>query len=158
MTEDHESRHHLRDLLEDFDAAMLVTRTGDKRMRARPMAVAKLEADADAYFVTAIDSPKVAEIETHPEVTLTFQGSGKFAWISGRARVVRDSALIDALWNEAWKVWFPKGKSDPALTLLEIDAQDGEYWDNTGAQAVKYGYEALMAYAKGRRPDERAAS
>lgn len=51
-------REHLYDLLKDFDTAMLVTKSADGHMHARPMAVAELRADADAYFVTGIDSPK----------------------------------------------------------------------------------------------------
>ncbi len=66
-------REHLYDLLKDFDTAMLVTRSADGHMHARPMAVAEMRPDADAYFVTGIDSPKVAEIKANPDVTLTFQ-------------------------------------------------------------------------------------
>ena len=57
-----EDEEHLYDLLASFETAMLVTRGRDGHMHARPMAVAEMRADADAYFVTSIDSPKVAEI------------------------------------------------------------------------------------------------
>jgi general stress protein 26 len=66
-------REHLYDLLKDFDTAMLVTRSADGHMHSRPMAVAEMRPDADAYFVTSIDSPKVAEINANPIVTLTFK-------------------------------------------------------------------------------------
>ncbi len=143
---------HLYDLLKDFDTAMLITRSGEGHMHARPMAVAELRPDADAYFVTAIDSPKVAEIEASPDVTLTFQSSNQFASVCGRVRVVRDPALIDRLWKEAWKVWFPKGKNDPSISLLQFNAQHGEYWDNAGTQGLKYAFEAAKAYVKGQTP------
>ena len=148
----HTRREHLYDLLKDFDTAMLVTRSDDGHMHARPMAVAELRPDADAYFVTSIDSPKVAEVDTSPSVTLTFQGSSQFASLSGRASVMRDRALIDRLWKEAWKVWFPKGKTDPTIALLRFSAEDGEYWDNAGAQGLKYAFEAAKAYVKGEQP------
>ncbi|MGH6609319.1 MAG: pyridoxamine 5'-phosphate oxidase family protein [Burkholderiaceae bacterium] len=145
---------HLYDLLKDFDTAMLVTRSTEGHMHARPMAVAELRADADAYFVTGIDSPKVEEIQANPDVTLVFQSSNQFASVCGRASVVRDPALIDRLWKEAWKVWFPKGKTDPSIALLKFDAQHGEYWDNAGAQGLKYAFEAAKAYVKGETPKE----
>ena len=145
-------REHLYDLLKDFDTAMLVTRSDDGHMNARPMAVAELRPDADAYFVTSIDSPKVAEVAASPSVTLTFQSSSQFASLSGRASVVQDRALIDRLWKEAWKVWFPKGKTDPTISLLKFSAEDGEYWDNAGAQGLKYAFEAAKAYVKGEQP------
>ena len=145
-------REHLYDLLKDFDTAMLVTRSDDGHMHGRPMAVAELRPDADAYFVTSIDSPKIAEVAASPSVTLTFQSSSQFASLSGRAGVVQDRALIDRLWKEAWKVWFPKGKTDPTITLLKFSAEDGEYWDNAGAQGLKYAFEAAKAYVKGEQP------
>ncbi|MDQ3261454.1 MAG: pyridoxamine 5'-phosphate oxidase family protein [Pseudomonadota bacterium] len=152
-----ERREHLYDLLKDFDTAMLVTRSADGQMRARPMAVAELHADADAYFVAGIDSPKVTEIEANPIVTLTFQSPNQFASVSGQAAVVRDQALVDRLWSEAWKVWFPKGKTDPAISLIKFNAHAGEYWNNAGAQGLKYVFEAAKAYVKGEtpKPDEK---
>ena len=67
-----EGGQHLYDLLSGFDTAILVTRAADGHLHARPMAVAELHADADAYFVTSIDSPKVAEIYADADVLLTF--------------------------------------------------------------------------------------
>jgi general stress protein 26 len=145
-------RAHLYELLEDFDTAMLVTHSDDGESHARPMAVAELRPGADAYFVTAIDSPKVAEIEANPKVTLTFQSAKQFATVSGRMSVMRDRALLDGLWKEAWKVWFPRGKSDPSLAVLRLDPEHGEYWDNTGIQGLKYAFEATKAYATGTTP------
>ena len=152
MAQATERKEHLYDLLQDFDTAMLITRSTDGGMHARPMAVAELEGDGDALFVTRIDSPKVAEIESDADVTLTFQHSNKFAAVYGRAMLVRDRALIERLWKEAWKVWFPQGKADPTLTLLKFDADHGEYWDNTGMEGMKYVFEAAKAYARGDTP------
>ena len=149
-----EQREHLYDLLKDFDTAMLVTRSPDGHMHARPMAIAELRSDADAYFVTGIDSPKAAEITAHPTITLTFQSSSQFASVSGRAEVVRDQALIDRLYKEAWKIWFPQGKADPSMALIKFTAQDAEYWDNAGAQGLKFAYRAAKAYLKGETPEE----
>jgi len=145
-------REHLYDLLKDFDTAMLVTRSDDGHMHARPMAVAEMRPDADAYFVTGIDSPKVAEINASSDVTLTFQSKTQFASVSGRATIVRDRALIDRLYKEDWKIWFPKGKTDPSISILQFNAQDGEYWDNAGAQGVKFLFKAAKAYVKGEQP------
>lgn len=149
-----DKREHLYDLLKNFDTAMLVARSADGHMHARPMAVAEMRPDADAYFVTSIESPKVAEISANSNVTLTFQSSNQFASLSGRASVVRDRALVDRLWKEAWKIWFPKGKTDPSIAMLKFSAQDGEYWDNAGAQGLKFAFEAAKAYIKGDRPKE----
>jgi general stress protein 26 len=147
-----DKQQHLYELLKDFDTAMLVTHAADGDMHVRPMAVAELEPDAEAYFMTSIDSPKVADLEAHPNVTLTFQSARQFASVYGEARIVRDQALIDRLWKDAWQVWFPKGKTDPALGLLHFTPKHGEYWDNAGMQGVKYAFKAIGAYVKGETP------
>jgi general stress protein 26 len=113
-------REHLYDLLKDFDTAMLVTRSADGHMHARPMAVAEMRPDADAYFVTNIDSPKVAEIHANPSVTLTFQSSTQFASLSGRATVVRDQALVDRLYKEDLEDLVSKRQGRPGDLNAEI--------------------------------------
>lgn len=148
-----EHREHLYELLKDFTNAMLVTCCSDGHLAARPMRVAELSADADAYFVTSTDSPKIAEIEANPAVTLTFQSSNQYASVSGQASLVRDRATIERLWSEAWKVWFPEGKTDPAIVLIKFAAQEGEYWDNAGIHGLKYVFAAAKAYAKGATPE-----
>ena len=147
-----EDGEHLYDLLSGFDTAMLVTRGADGHLHARPMAVAELRSDADAYFVTNVDSPKVAEIYADADVLLTFQSANQYAAVYGRVNVVRDAALIDRLWKEAWKIWFPRGKADPGIALLRFDAERGEFWNNAGVQGVQYAFQAAKAYVTGEPP------
>lgn len=148
-----EQKKHLYDLLKGFSTAMLASRTPDNALHARPMAVAELKPDAHAYFVTDGRSPKAPEIEAHPEVLVTFQSSSEFATLYGPASVVRDRALIERLWSEAWRVWFPGGKDDPNLILISVVPKSGEYWDNSGTEGIKYLFEGLKAYFKGERPN-----
>lgn len=144
---------HIYDLVKDFRTAMLVTKDAAGKLHARPMSVAELRADADAYFATSIDSPKIAEIEADPEAMITFQDGSQFAFISGHARVVRDRALIDRLWSETWRVWFPGGKDDPSLCLLKLEAREGEYWDNSGTKGLRYIFEGVKAIFQKERPE-----
>lgn len=145
-------QQHLYDLLKDFDTAMMITQGAQTQMHARPMAIAELKPDADAYFATSLDSPKVAEIANNAHVTLTFQSHKQFAALYGSVEIVKDRAQIDRLWKEAWKVWFPNGKDDPNLTLLRFNAENGEYWDNAGVQGIKYAIKAINAYVTGETP------
>jgi general stress protein 26 len=149
---DTDKHEHLYDLVKDIKTAMLITRAGGK-LHARPMSVAELRPDADAYFAAALDSPKVAEIEADPLAMITFQDGGQYAVISGNARIVRDRALIDRLWSDAWKVWFPGGKDDPSLCLIKLEAQEGEYWDSSGTRGLKYLFEGVKSVLQGSRPE-----
>src|SRR5436190_21044614 len=115
-----EKHSRLMKLLSHFETAMLVTRVGEE-MRARPLSIAESREDGAVYFSTAIDSPKVAELEADPHVNVVMQDGRRFVSLSGTARVVRDRALIERLWKPSWKVWFPTGKDDPSLCLLRGD-------------------------------------
>ena len=145
-------QQHLYDLIKDFKTAMLVTHV-DGVCHGRPMAVAEIRSGADALFATSISSPKIAEIEANPLVLLTMQSASEFACINGTASVVRDRAEIDRLWSDTWRAWFPKGKEDPSLCLLKVTASDGEYWDNSGAEGLKFLFEGAKALVQGRKQE-----
>jgi general stress protein 26 len=136
-----------------FDTAMLVTRTAGNHLRARPLALAELKEDGIVYFATVVDSPKVHEIESDAHVNVTMQDKRRFVSLSGFAHLVRDRAVIDRMWSEAWKVWFPKGKDDPSLCLIALDPVQAEYWDNKGTKGLAYLLESAKAYWKGERPE-----
>lgn len=144
-----ENQENLYDLLSGFETAMMVTHATPTTMACRPMAVVELRHDADLLFVTGLDSPKMTEIEANPNVLMTFQSSSKYASVSGKAEVVTDKELIAKHWQEAWRVWFPKGLDDPALCLIRFDADAGEYWDGAGLKGLKLSYNAVRAYVKG---------
>ena len=148
----HDKRDHLHKLLKKFDHAMLVSRTPEGGVRARPMAVAHMSPGSDAFFVTNLRLAKVAEIEADPDVLVTFQGGGAYATISGRARIVRDRLLLQRYWSKVWTAWFPHGVDDPDLCVVAVLADEGEYWDRAGVQAVKYAFAAAQALVAGKKP------
>jgi general stress protein 26 len=147
-------QERLYDVIKDFDNAILVTNGASGREHARPMHIAEIREDGDIFFATSMDSPKISEIAVNPEVVVTFQSSRQFAALYGRAEIVKDRNLIDHLWSEAWKVWFPEGKDDPTLCLIRVDGREGEYWDNAGMQGIKYAFQAAKAYVQGRTPNQ----
>jgi general stress protein 26 len=152
------TQHHLVHVLQDFDSAILVTRSERGDLRGRPMALAEIKADGDIYFATSLANDTVREIEAEPRVAVTVQGKVKFASVSGKARIVRDQALIQKLWREGWKLWFPEGPSDPQLCLIRFEADEGEYWDTSGARGVRFAIAAAKAYVRGERLDERKSA
>lgn len=143
----------LIDLIQDFDNAMLVTKTDDGSLDARPMAVAQATDEGELWFVSDRNSGKIADLMLDRDVAVTMQDSRKFVTLSGECRVVDDRAKIEELWCEAWKVWFPKGKSDSSIVLLRIEPQRGEYWDNSGVTGLKYLIKAGKAYLQGDRAE-----
>jgi len=151
MGETNSERKNFHGLIDDFRTTMLVT-TLANRIHARPMAVVEVGEDGSVLLVTSVDTVKVGEIESNPDVMLTFQSTSKFAALNGQAEVIDDRALVEEHWSEAWRTWFPKGKDDPSIRLIKVHAADGEYWDNAGTNAVKYAFEAAKAYLSGTTP------
>ncbi len=145
-----EPQRHLKDLLSDFSTAMMITRSSDNSIHARPMSIAEMGEDGMLYFATSLDSGKLRQIEADPRVGLTLQSSSVFISILGVAHVSTDRALIDRVWSEAMKIWFPEGKDDPSLVILKIDPQTAEYWDNSGMKGLGFAASALTAYVTGK--------
>lgn len=142
-------RSNLREILDDAGTVMLITRNLDGSTHARPMAVARVDADGTMYFATSLETAKVSEIRTDPRVDIVFQGKMRFAAVSGLARLRHDRALIDELWSESWKLWFSKGKDDPDIVILVVDPERGEYWDQSGARGISFLYRVAKAYVTG---------
>ena len=143
----------LRELLEEFGVAMLVTRTGEGQLRARPMALAEVESGGTLWFVTGRHSGKVDELANDGHVAVTMQSKAKFVSVSGTAAPVEDRERVARLWKVEWKVWFPGGQDDPELVLLKVNGVAGEYWDNSGTSGIKYLIEAGKALLTGTRPE-----
>jgi general stress protein 26 len=148
-----DSREHLHDLIKGFHTALLTTRSADGGIHIRPMQVARMVAEQELLFATGLTSPKVAEIEKNNQVAVSFQGSSDYAVLYGTARVRKDRALVEELWSEAWRMWFPNGKDDPNLCFLSVTPVSAEYWDNSGLEGFKYLYEGLKAIWQKRTPE-----
>lgn len=140
-------------LLCGFDTAMLVTHSDDGELRARPMAIAKVDDNCRVWFLTLAESGKVHEIDVDKRVNVTCQRERDlFLSLTGRGDLDRDRAKLEELWKEEYKVWFPEGKDDPHLVLLAVEPEEGEYWDQEGMKKLKYLFESAKALATGTRP------
>ncbi len=148
-----DKRQHLIDIFKDFETAVLVTHSAEHGLRGRPMSFAEVQANGDLVFSAGLDSAKVKHISADPHVAVSVQGKTMWAYVSGKASVSRDRAMIHRLWQESWKLWFTEGKDDPNLCLLIVDATAGEYWDNSGMRGIKFAIESAKAYVAGRVPD-----
>jgi len=136
-----------QDILKSFETAMLVTRTSIGELRARPMAVARIDSDSDIWFVTDAQSGKVDELQTNPHVCVVMQKDGKFLSLTGEATLHDDRNLLARMWNDRWKDWFPKGLQDANLLVLQVISNQGEFWDVGRLSGMEYIFEAGRASA-----------
>ena len=149
---DSEKRQRLRKLIGDFRTAMLVTRTGEGRLRSRPLAIAEVGEDGSLYFSTSFESHKISDLNADPQVNVSMQDKRRFVSISGIGHIEIDRELVQRLWQESWRTWFPKGKNDPSLCILVVDPKEATYWDMTGADGLRYLFESARAYVTGTPP------
>jgi general stress protein 26 len=149
-----EAREKITELVRDAKFCMLTTMTADGRHVSRPMGLQEAEFDGDLWFFADADSPKVAEIRTHPQVNVSFSNQKSNSWVSiaGAATEGFDRAKAEELWNPFLKAWFPDGLDTPGVTLIKVHAESAEYWDAPNSKVV-----TLIGYAKaavtGQRPD-----
>ena len=118
-------------LIDGTDVVMFTTRNGEGRLVSRPLAVRTIPFDGSAWFLTALDSRKIGELEADPRVNLAYVNAGNGAYVSidGRAHVSVDRAQIAALWSDAIDaLFFPAGKDDPNLAALRVVADTAEAW------------------------------
>jgi general stress protein 26 len=146
-------REHLEAMMKDFRTAMLGTFGSDGKIHSRPLTVADVvEGDDVLYFPTGISSGVVAEVKARPDVNVTMQADRKFVSLSATTIVSQDRALIERLWSDAWKVWFPGGKDDPNIAILVVTPHSAEYWDESGAKGLNYLFKAASAVVSGTTP------
>lgn len=145
-----DARDKLCDMIADIRVAMVTTVEKDGSLRARPMSAMFLEGDRDhLYFLTGIESHKTEEAMHDPRVNLTFAKGGDYVSVSGRATVSRNRDLIESLWSEAHRSWFPKGVKDPEICVFKVALDYAEYWDPPSATvSIAYGWTKAMLTGK----------
>lgn len=140
----------LAKLIKGIRFAMLTTAEGDGSLRSRPMATQKGAFDGTLWFFTRESSHKVEDIRREKHVNLAYADPEKqmYVSVSGKARVVKDKGKMKALWNPAYRIWFPEGLKDPDMALLRVDVTEAEYWDSPKG-AMVYLIGVAKAHKKG---------
>ena len=121
----------IKHAIQDIRLALLTTQAPDGSLRTRPMLTHQLDPDGTMWFFTRKDSQKVAHIRQHPAVALGFSNPQTHVSVStqGEAQVVKNQTKVDTLWNDSLKDWFPEGKDDSNIVLLQVTTRNGECWD-----------------------------
>ena len=119
-------------MMKGIDIAMFTTVGAGGYLVSRPLSTQDVTFDGKrVWFFVEADSPKVADIKRNGKVNLAYASDKRNTYISvtGDATLNRDPGRIDQFWNDALKAFFPKGKTDPNLALIEVALHTAEYWD-----------------------------
>lgn len=117
-------------------------------IHARPMALVQDEFNGCLYFFTQDDSLKVAEVTEEQEVGVSFSSSERQVYVSlsGNARLSKNKELIEKYWHDGLEAYFPQGKADPHLALMEINIDSAQSWSSKTGQMVdlyNFGYQEI---------------
>lgn len=117
---------------------MFCTKVTDMPFKSRPMGAQKVDEQGNLYFFSAADSEHNAEIAADNRVELLFSNpsASEFLIVNGTATISQDRALIDELWNDMAKAWFPGGKDDPNLSVIKVTTDISHYWDTKYGKAI----------------------
>lgn len=82
------------------------------------------------YLTTFSTSAKAKQIREHPEVALYYCRPEHFfgVMLSGCVATVRDKSIKEALWQEQWECFWPKGPKDPKYRVLRFDPNGARGW------------------------------
>jgi general stress protein 26 len=149
MTDELEKIHHI---MKGARFATVTTRGEGGRLFSRPLAVLDHDFEGRVWFFTPDPSPKTEEVARDPQVNVAYADGASHVSLSGTARVTHDRGLIDRFWNPWAESWFPRGREDPTVALLEVDGVSVEYWD-VDKPAVVRAFEVAKALITRTPPD-----
>jgi general stress protein 26 len=130
-----EQAQYLAKLVEDIDIAMFTTVGPGGYLVSRPLSTQAASFDGErVWFFVDATSPKCDEVRRNRKVNVAYASKDRNTYVSlaGDARITRDPALVDRFWNDALKAYFPRGRADPNLALIEVSPRTAEYWDGPG--------------------------
>jgi general stress protein 26 len=123
-------------LIDGIEVAMFTTRRADGHLVSRPMQVQERTAGTDLWFMTNIESHKLAELANDPQVNLAFYRDRTREWVSvsGTAVLSQDPRLIRDMYKPDWRAWLGDeggdrdgGPDDPRIALVLIEAHSVMY-------------------------------
>jgi len=150
----------LYELIDGIETAMLTTRSQDGLLVSRPMQTQARRTGTNLWFMTSLETGKVEEIESDPQVNLAYykDGTREFVSVSGRARIIRDRQTIHELYAPDWKAWLGDeggerdgGPNDPRIALIEVTADSATYLKSTHSRPVAL-FQIAKALATGNPP------
>jgi general stress protein 26 len=133
-----EAIEKLQQLIKHQSTCMFSTRLNAIPQTTRPMSVQEVSDDGTFNFLSSTDSNKNLEILSDPRVQLYFMNTSdyEFLTIYGTATITQDKQIIDKYWTNMAKAWFPEGKDDPHVSVIQFSPEEGFYWDTKDGKLV----------------------
>ena len=99
----------------------------DNNPNCRVMYTARVDEDDNLWFATHTESDKMAELAKNPTCVITSWADNEYVHLTGEVQKVDDQKTKEELWEDDWSMYFPRGKSDPAYTLVKVKVRNAEF-------------------------------
>lgn len=144
-----ENRRKVAELIKGVRIAMLTTVDGNGRLVSRPMTTQDVEFDGDIWFIGRRDSDLAAQIGAgRVEANVAYAGSSSWVSVSGKARVVDDTAKLKEQWNRMADAFLEGGPDNPDNVLILVEGESAEYWDSPGGPVSRLAHLAKSLVTK----------
>lgn len=130
----------LKELASKCKVCMLGT-FEEMRVRFRPMAHVDVDEMGNFWFFTSLESDKSSQINSNPNVYLTFacESNSTYLSVEGIASVSNiNRDRMKELFNPFVRSWFPDGLDDPSLALMIVHPLEIDYWINNDSKILTY--------------------
>jgi len=129
----------IKELAEKATVCLFATNLMELPLSSRPMSCVNVDADGQLWFFSSKESEPNLHIKRDQRVQLFFRNhaSSEYLSIYGSAEISNSQSKIESYWSPLMKVWFAKGKNDPALCLIRVRPESGYYWDTQSNKAVQ---------------------
>ena len=121
-----------RDVIAKVPMCFAITVDQNGEANARIVQTSKLTGEWTVRFMTDRRSRKVEEIERSGRMTLAYQldAEGSYVTLVGRATIIDDVAVKQAIWQPHSLRWHPGGPTDPNVVLIDFFTDRIELWSS----------------------------
>lgn len=126
-----EALEEVRDKLALVDVAMVAYQAPSGEIRSEPLQTARMDKEGNLWFFVDNTQALPGAIARNPRISLIYSNDKEsiFMSVGGRAKLLRNRDLQEALWTNKLKRWFPHGPTQESTSLLKVELSYCEYWD-----------------------------
>ena len=120
------------------------------RLVSTPMGTQDFEDPGTVWFITELDTDKVAAIRRRPAVNVAYASDTGWVSLAGTAVISEDRAKLEELWDPTVSAYMKGDAQTPNNGLIQVTADTAEYWESPGRAAM------LVHLVKGLVTDDKA--
>jgi len=120
------------------------------RLVSTPMGTQDFDDPGTVWFITELDTDKVAAIRQRPAVNVAYASDTGWVSLAGNAVISEDRAKLEELWDPSVSAYMTGDAQTPNNGLIQVTADTAEYWESPGKAAM------LVHLVKGLVTDKKA--